>query len=330
MKRSLLPIALAAATITASASGPVFWQVSTQAEFLRGEVDGLSVDDEGRLRLGPATDTVLETPEPALWSLARASDGALWIGSGTDGRLYRLGADGAGTVVLDADELDVHALAADRAGGVYAGTSPGGRVYRVTAGGGATVVFDPDETYIWALALDGDGFYFTDPGAFEPSNAEGRVHYSGPDFQPWPVASGLSFPNGVVLAPNGGTLYVAETLTNRIIAVQLLTRGLPGRQSELVDLSGEVDPASDGFLDGITVDQDGNIYAVIHGGGQIYVVNPGGEVLRRYRAGMVAPANLAFSPTEPGRLYVVGSRDAERTEGAITVLDLPGREGVHR
>ena len=180
------------------------------------------------------------------------------------------------------------------------------------------------------IALDGDGFYFTDPGAFEPSNTEGRVHYSGPDFEPWPVASGLSFPNGLVLAPNGGTLYVAETLTNRIVAVQLLTRGLPGRQQELADLSGEVDPATDGFLDGITVDRDGNIYAVIHGGGRVFVLSPGGEVLRRYDAGMIAPANLAFSPTDPGRLYIVGSRDADRTEGVITILDLPGREGVHR
>ena len=156
MKRCIVPILIAAATVTATASAPVFWQVSTQAEFLRGEVDALSVDDEGRLRLGPATDTVLETPEPALWSLARATDGALWMGSGTDGRLYRLGADGAGTVVLDADELDVHALAADRDGGVYAGTSPGGRVYRVTAGGGATVAFDPVETYIWAVEYEID------------------------------------------------------------------------------------------------------------------------------------------------------------------------------
>ena len=164
MKRCILPVALVAAVATLTGSSPVFWQVSTQAELLRGEVDALSVDDEGRLRLGPATDTVLETPEPALWSLARAADGALWMGSGTDGRLYRLGADGTGTVVLDADELDVHALAADREGGVYAGTSPGGRVYRVTAAGEATVAFDPEETYVWALAVDGDGALFVATG----------------------------------------------------------------------------------------------------------------------------------------------------------------------
>ena len=164
MRRCIFPILLAATAATLIGSSPVFWQVSTQAEFLRGEVDALSVDDEGRLRLGPAADTVVETPEPALWSLARAADGALWMGSGTDGRLYRLGADGAATVVLDADELDVHALAADREGGVYAGTSPAGRVYRVTAAGEATVVFDPEETYIWALATDGDGALYVATG----------------------------------------------------------------------------------------------------------------------------------------------------------------------
>ena len=164
MKRSIFPIVLIAAAVTLTGSAPVFWQVSTQAEFLRGEVDALSVDAEGRLLLGPAADTAFETPEPSLWSLARASDGAVWIGSGTDGRLYRLGPDGAGAVVFDAGELDVHALAADREGGVFAGTSPGGRVYQVTAGGDARVVVDPDETYIWALALSGDGALYVATG----------------------------------------------------------------------------------------------------------------------------------------------------------------------
>ena len=180
------------------------------------------------------------------------------------------------------------------------------------------------------ITLDGDGFYFTDPGEFNPDNTDGRVHYSGPDFDPWTVVSGLSFPNGVVLSPNGGTLYVAETFTNRIVAVQLLTRGLPGRQQELIDLSSEVDPSVGGFVDGITVDQDGNVYAAMHGDGRVFVISPEGELLRRYDAGMISVANLAFSPAEPGRLYLVGSRDAERTEGLITAIDLPGREGVRR
>ena len=46
---------LVAATLTAGASAalPTFWQVSTEADFLRGEVENLSIDSYGRLTLGP-------------------------------------------------------------------------------------------------------------------------------------------------------------------------------------------------------------------------------------------------------------------------------------
>ena len=180
------------------------------------------------------------------------------------------------------------------------------------------------------LSADGDGFYFTDPGPFSPESTEGRIHYSGPDFNPWPVADGLAFPNGIVQSPNGGTLYIAESLGSRILSMQLLTRGLPGRRQTLVDLSSDPALPGAGLPDGLTVDQDGNLYVAMHGDGRVFVISPSGEILRRYDAGMISVANLAFSPAEPGRLFLVGSRDAERTQGLITVLELPGRTGVPR
>ena len=56
------------------------------------------------------------------------------------------------------------------------------------------------------ISGDGDGFYFTDPGPFTPGASDGRVHYSGPDYDPWPIADGLEFPNGIAQSPSGGTL----------------------------------------------------------------------------------------------------------------------------
>ena len=44
-------------------------------EFLKGEVDNLSIDSHGQLVLGPATELVYETSAPFLWSMLAAPDG---------------------------------------------------------------------------------------------------------------------------------------------------------------------------------------------------------------------------------------------------------------
>lgn len=150
--------------LTLIGAAPIFWRVSTQTDFLKGEIDSLSVDAEGHLRLGPATAPVFETSAPALWSLATDTAGGLWIGSGTQGRLYRIDSDGRESVAFDADELDIYALVADPEGGVFFATSPDGRVYHASADGPPVVRFDPTDTYIWALALGSDGTLYIGTG----------------------------------------------------------------------------------------------------------------------------------------------------------------------
>ena len=164
MRRATLSLALGLSITVLIGAAPTFWRVSTQAEFLRGDIESLSVDADGHLVLGPVTDEFFDTTAPMLWSLASASDGALWVGSGNDGRLYRVDSDGGGRVVFDADELDIHAVVADAGGAVLAATSPDGRVYRVTPEGETSTVFDPDDTYIWALAVAPDGTLYAATG----------------------------------------------------------------------------------------------------------------------------------------------------------------------
>ena len=162
--RSTLCVALGLFVTVLIGAAPTFWRVSTQAEFLRGDVESLSVDADGHLVLGPVTDEFFDTTAPMLWSLASASDGAVWVGSGHDGRLYRVDSDGAGRVVFDADELDIHAVVAGAGGAVFAATSPDGRVVRVTPEAETSMVFDPDDTYIWALAVAPDGTLYAATG----------------------------------------------------------------------------------------------------------------------------------------------------------------------
>ena len=143
---------------------PTFWHVSTGAEFLKGEVEDLSINEDGRLVLGPRTQLVHETTAPFLWTLIAAPGNGLWAGSGNDGKVIRVAADGTASTFFDADELEVHALAAAPAGGLYVGTSPDGKIYKVEADGSATTFFDPEEKYIWALVVDAEGHLFAATG----------------------------------------------------------------------------------------------------------------------------------------------------------------------
>jgi len=162
--RSLAAAALAAGfTAVLSAASPVFWTVSTQNDFLKGTVDGVAIDAEGRLRLGPLVDPLPDPKEPFIWSLAQS--GSRWLaGTGNDGKVLRFEGNAAPSAAFDAEELGVHAVIDDGRGGFYAATGPDGRVHHVDASGKASVAFDPPDKYIWSLARAADGTLFVGTG----------------------------------------------------------------------------------------------------------------------------------------------------------------------
>jgi hypothetical protein len=162
------------------AASPAFWTVSSQAEFLEGEVDGLSIDSDGRVFLGPAAAPVADTLAPFLWSLHVGADGTIWAGSGNEGKVLKIGRDGAVSTFFDSSELEVHALAPAPKGGLYVATSPGGRIYTVPPSGEARVLFDPETRYIWALASDRAGNLFAATGD------QGVIYRITPDGQGTP------------------------------------------------------------------------------------------------------------------------------------------------
>ena len=93
-----------------------------------------------------------------------APDGSFFIGSGNEGQVFRVDANGKSSVFFDAEELEVHAIALAPGGGIYAATSPDGKIYRVDAAGKSTVFFDPPDRYIWSLVVDQAGNVFAGTG----------------------------------------------------------------------------------------------------------------------------------------------------------------------
>ena len=160
-----MPWRIAALRRPLHASSPKFFQAATQADFLKGDVENLSIDSHGRLMLGPATELVYETAGAVpLVAACPAPTASLFVGTGNEGKVFRVDAQGKGSLFFDAAELEVHALAPAPDGGLYVGTSPDGKIYKVDRNGTATTFFDPDDKYIWALAVDAKGNLYAGTG----------------------------------------------------------------------------------------------------------------------------------------------------------------------
>ena len=143
---------------SAKASEPQIWSVNTRAEVLKGDAKGVSISDDGTITLAPKLTEVFNTAQSYVWSSAVDDAGNVFLGTGSDGRIFRVDASGNGKMFADLNELNVSALAIGKDGALYAGTSPDGKVYRIPANGGAPeVFFDPKEKYIWSLAVLNDG-----------------------------------------------------------------------------------------------------------------------------------------------------------------------------
>jgi len=143
--------------VTAYAGDPIVWDIGSRADLLKGEARGISINDTGVITLAPEATQVFNTEQPYVWSTAIDPTGNVYLGTGHDGKLFRFGADGKGSLLFKASELDVTALAIAKDGSIFAATSPDGKVYRVTTDGKSEVYFDPEDKYIWSLAILGDG-----------------------------------------------------------------------------------------------------------------------------------------------------------------------------
>lgn len=144
-------------SIPTQAGQPTIWETSGRTELLKGDARGVSISDTGVVTLAPKLNEVFNTQQTYIWSSAVDNQGNVFLGTGHDGKTFKITAAGAGSLLYDAAELDVTALAVGRDGVLFAGTSPDGKVYRITADGKADVYFDPGDKYIWSLAVMSDG-----------------------------------------------------------------------------------------------------------------------------------------------------------------------------
>jgi sugar lactone lactonase YvrE len=129
------------------------------------------------------------------------------------------------------------------------------------------------------IVVDGRGNIYVNGGCdFEPGegNAPGIIALVTPDGSVRRVASGIAFPNGMVVTPDNSTLIISESFARRLTAFDIADDG--GLSNRRVWADG-VGP------DGICMDAAGAIWTTVGEFGENLVgrVLEGGEVLERVR-----------------------------------------------
>ena len=145
-----------AAALPLLAVTPLFWETRTYDDFRKGKLSNVSLTSDDELILAPRFDVVFNTEQTLVWSAIADSKGNIYLGTGHDGKIFKVDPSGRGAMMADLSELDVLALAVDGNDVLYAGTSPDGKVYKIE-NGTPKEFFNPYTKYIWSLVFDKQG-----------------------------------------------------------------------------------------------------------------------------------------------------------------------------
>src|SRR5688572_12074677 len=96
MRHTAITLALTALLLSSLTATPAFWQAATQADFLRGDVEHLSIDEHGRLMLGPEVRTLYDAGVPFVWTVMPGADESFFLGTGNEGKVIRVDRSGKG------------------------------------------------------------------------------------------------------------------------------------------------------------------------------------------------------------------------------------------
>lgn len=297
---------------------------------------------------GPFNLIPREAKLETLWEQGGFTEGAA---AGPDGKIYfsdfaqpfdsrparvmRFDPAGGRTSVHSADSKMANGLMFDAKGRLIACcASPlGGRrgLVEILADGQTKTIVDryqgkrfnsPND-----LVIDAKGrIYFSDPKYVGPEKMElpsMDVYRLDPGGLPHRVTTDVTKPNGVMLSPDGKTLYVAET-DNGTAQAEVENDAKPGRMTLnafAVDDDGSlgtkkilVNFGDKTGIDGMTVDRWGNIYAAVRSADRfgIVIYSPAGRELG-YIKTPTLPTNCCFGIGEQSKtLYITAGRGLYR------------------
>ncbi|MBE1575956.1 SMP-30/gluconolactonase/LRE family protein [Amycolatopsis roodepoortensis] len=207
----------------------------------------------------------LKLPESARWH-----DGRLWLANWGGGQILAVTPDGESQLI--ANVPTAMPLTFD--------WLPDGRLL-IVDGPNARLLNADLSTYadlspvasLWnEVVVDGRGNAFVN--GMNDFQAPGVIAVVTPDGEVRQVADGILFGNGMAVAPDGGTLIVAESYGCRLTAFDIAEDGSLSGRRVWADLGGD-------HPDGICLDADGAVWYADVAAKHCVRVREGGEVLQK-------------------------------------------------
>src|SRR5271163_4004817 len=113
---------------SAGAVGTRVFDLDTLEKLSGGDLKGVAVSSDGRVRAGLTLGNVPLPGASAVYAALPLADGSVLVGTSFNGQVFRIAGDQA-TVWADTKETAVTSLALGANGVVYAGTIPDGKIF---------------------------------------------------------------------------------------------------------------------------------------------------------------------------------------------------------
>ena len=149
------------------------------------------------------------------------------------------------------------------------------------------------------LVFDSKGvLYFSDPWRSSVENPIGGFYRVFPDGRLEQLDTGLAFPNGVAVAADDRTVYLAETGHNHILRYAISEDGTVGERTVFARLRDGNGP------DGMAFDEAGNLYVAHWSAARVDVFSPAGEQILELPVPGQNPTNVAFGGEDRRTLVI--------------------------
>jgi sugar lactone lactonase YvrE len=158
----------------------------------------------------------------------------------------------------------------------------------------------PDWTRMNDAACDPQGRFWAGTKAHDNRAGGGALYRLDRDGRVEMMLDGLTISNGLDWSPDGGTMYLADSIPGVVHAFAFDgERGSVSDGRVLIDV-----PEQIGVPDGLTVDAEGDLWLAIFGGGRVQRYSPDGVLRQELLVPAEETTSCAFAGPGLHRLYV--------------------------